>query len=83
MQAPSVSRSVGKRRERITPIVERCDIILRRSRPPSTFGSALLQYTGHAAQVLALTAQHPAASYYTKWIIAVDEDVDPTNQVKR
>ena len=41
------------------------------------------QYAGHAAQVLALTAQCPAAAYYTKWIIAVDEDVDPTdfNQV--
>ena len=40
-------------------------------------------YAGHAAQVLALTAQCPAAAYYTKWIIAVDEDVDPTdlNQV--
>jgi UbiD family decarboxylase len=37
------------------------------------------QYAGHAAQVLALTAQCPAASYYTKWIIAVDEDVDPTD----
>jgi 4-hydroxy-3-polyprenylbenzoate decarboxylase len=37
------------------------------------------QYPGHAAQVLALTAQCPAASYYTKWIIAVDEDVDPTD----
>jgi len=41
------------------------------------------QHAGHAAQVLALTAQCPAAAYYTKWIIAVDEDVDPTdfNQV--
>jgi UbiD family decarboxylase len=37
------------------------------------------QYAGHAAQVLALTAQCPAAAYYTKWIIAVDEDVDPTD----
>jgi UbiD family decarboxylase len=37
------------------------------------------QYAGHAAQVLALTAQCPAAAYYTKWVIAVDEDVDPTN----
>ena len=37
------------------------------------------QYAGHAAQVLALTAQCPAASYYTKWIIAVDDDVDPTD----
>jgi len=36
-------------------------------------------YVGHAAQVLALTAQSPAATYYTKWIIAVDHDVDPTN----
>jgi UbiD family decarboxylase len=41
------------------------------------------QYAGHAAQVLALTAQCPAAAYFTKWVIAVDDDVDPTdfNQV--
>jgi UbiD family decarboxylase len=40
-------------------------------------------YAGHVAQVLALAAQCSAAAYYTKWIIAVDEDVDPTdfNQV--
>ena len=37
------------------------------------------QHAGHAAQVLALAAQCPAAAYYTKWIIAVDEDVDPTD----
>src|SRR5215831_4367293 len=37
------------------------------------------QYPGHAAQVLALTAQCPAAAYYTKWFIAVDEDIDPTD----
>ncbi len=36
-------------------------------------------YPGHAAQVLALTAQCPAAVYATKWIVAVDEDVDPTD----
>lgn len=36
-------------------------------------------YPGHATQVLALTAQCPAATYYTKWIIAVDEDVDPAD----
>src|SRR5712692_188164 len=41
------------------------------------------QYAGHAAQILALTAQCPAAAYFTKWVIAVDDDVDPTdfNQV--
>lgn len=41
------------------------------------------QYAGHVAQVLALAAQCPAAAYYTKWIVAVDDDVDPTdlNQV--
>lgn len=41
------------------------------------------RYAGHAAQVLSLVAQCPAAAYFTKWIIAVDEDVDPTdlNQV--
>lgn len=40
-------------------------------------------YAGHVAQALALTAQCPAAAYYTKWVIAVDDDVDPTdfNQV--
>jgi 4-hydroxy-3-polyprenylbenzoate decarboxylase len=40
-------------------------------------------YAGHVAQVLALTAQCPSAAYFTKWIVAVDEDVDPTdiNQV--
>jgi UbiD family decarboxylase len=37
------------------------------------------QYAGHAAQVLALAAQCPATAYYTKWIIAVDDDVDPTD----
>lgn len=41
------------------------------------------RYAGHASQVLALAAQCPGAAYYTKWIIVVDEDVDPTdiNQV--
>ena len=41
------------------------------------------RFAGHVAQVLSLVAQCPAAAYYTKWIIAVDEDVDPTdlNQV--
>ncbi len=41
------------------------------------------RHAGHAAQVLALAAQVPGGAYYTKWIIAVDEDVDPTdmNQV--
>jgi len=37
------------------------------------------RHAGHAAQALALAAQVPGGAYYTKWIIAVDEDVDPTN----
>ncbi len=37
------------------------------------------RYAGHAAQVLALAAQAPSTAYYTKWIVAVDDDVDPTN----
>lgn len=37
------------------------------------------KYAGHAAQVLALAAQVPGGAYYTKWIIAVDHDVDPTD----
>ena len=37
------------------------------------------KYVGHSAQVLALAAQCPAAAYYTKWVIVVDEDVDPSD----
>ena len=37
------------------------------------------KYAGHVAQALALCAQAPAAAYYTKWIICVDDDVDPTD----
>ena len=41
------------------------------------------RYAGHVAQVLASAAQCPAGAYYSKWIIAVDHDVDPAdmNQV--
>jgi len=41
------------------------------------------QYAGHIAQTLSSTAQCPAGAYFTKWVIAVDDDVDPTdiNQV--
>jgi len=37
------------------------------------------RYAGHAAQALALAAQVPGGAYYTKWIIAVDEDIDPSD----
>jgi len=36
-------------------------------------------YPGHASQVPALAAQCPASAHCTKWIIAVDDDVDPTD----
>ncbi len=41
------------------------------------------RHAGHVARALAAAAQCPAGAYFTKWIIAVDEDVDPTdmNQV--
>lgn len=41
------------------------------------------KYPGHVAQVLGAAAQCPAGAYFTKWVIAVDDDVDPTdmNQV--
>ena len=49
----------------------------------SGFGMVVIslqqRYAGHAAQALACAAQVPGSAYYTKWIIAVDEDVDPTN----
>jgi 4-hydroxy-3-polyprenylbenzoate decarboxylase len=37
------------------------------------------RYAGHAPQALALAAQVPGGAYYTKWIIAVDDDIDPTD----
>ena len=37
------------------------------------------RYAGHAPQALALAAQVPGGAYFAKWIIAVDEDVDPSN----
>lgn len=37
------------------------------------------RYAGHAAQALALAAQAPGGAYFAKWIIAVDEDVDPSD----
>ena len=37
------------------------------------------RYAGHAPQALALAAQTPGGAYYSKWIVAVDEDVDPSN----
>lgn len=41
------------------------------------------QYAGHASQVATLAAQCPSGAYYSKVIVVVDEDVDPTdiNQV--
>ncbi|HVN25409.1 MAG TPA: UbiD family decarboxylase [Syntrophorhabdales bacterium] len=37
------------------------------------------RYPGHAAQTLAIAAQCSGAAYYTKWVVVVDEDVDPTD----
>ncbi|OFW32377.1 MAG: UbiD-type (de) carboxylyase-like protein [Acidobacteria bacterium RIFCSPLOWO2_12_FULL_60_22] len=37
------------------------------------------RYAGHASQVAALAAQVPGGAYYAKFIIVVDEDVDPTD----
>ena len=57
------------------------------SHPIAIFGLVVVSIrqlrAGHSSQVLALAAQCTAAAYYTKWIIVVDEDVDPTdlNQV--
>ncbi len=47
------------------------------------FGAVIVsleqRYAGHAAQVAALAAQVPGGAYYTKWVITVDEDVDPSD----
>ena len=37
------------------------------------------RYPGHAPQALALVAQCPGGAYFSKWIIAVDDDVNPSN----
>jgi UbiD family decarboxylase len=37
------------------------------------------RYAGHASQVAALAAQCMGGAYFTKYIIVVDDDVDPSN----
>jgi 4-hydroxy-3-polyprenylbenzoate decarboxylase len=37
------------------------------------------RYPGHASQVATLAAQCPAGAYYSKLIVVVDDDVDPTD----
>ncbi len=37
------------------------------------------RYAGHAAQVMALAAQCTGAAYFSKYIVVVDHDVDPSN----
>jgi len=37
------------------------------------------RFAGHAAQVLALAAQCTGAAYFSKYIVVVDEDVDPSD----
>lgn len=37
------------------------------------------RYAGHASQVASLAAQGPGGAYNSKWIVVVDEDVDPTD----
>ena len=36
-------------------------------------------YAGHVSQALSIAAQCPGGAYYTKWIIGVEEDIDPTD----
>lgn len=37
------------------------------------------KYAGHVTQVLALASSMPGSAYYTKFIVVVDHDVDPTD----
>ena len=37
------------------------------------------RYAGHAAQVGALAAQCMGGAYFTKYVVVVDDDIDPTN----
>ena len=51
--------------------------------PFAVFGMIVVsveqRYPGHAAQVAAVAAQCTGGAYYSKWIIVVDEDVDPSD----
>jgi UbiD family decarboxylase len=44
-----------------------------------TVVSVKQMYAGHAAQVMALAAQCTGGAYFGKYVIVVDDDVDPTN----
>jgi 4-hydroxy-3-polyprenylbenzoate decarboxylase len=44
-----------------------------------TIVSVKQMYAGHASQVLSLAGQCMAGAYFTKYIIVVDDDVDPYN----
>ena len=44
-----------------------------------TIVSIKQEYAGHAAQVGALAAQCMGGAYFTKYIVVVDDDVDPTD----
>ena len=37
------------------------------------------KYAGHVTQILALASSMPGSAYFTKYIVAVDHDVDPTD----
>lgn len=44
-----------------------------------TIVSVRQQFPGHAKQVLTLAGSVPGGSHFTKWVIAVDDDVDPSS----
>lgn len=53
------------------------------SHPIAIFGLVVVSikqlYPGHSSQVAALAAQCTGGAYYTKWIIVVDDDIDPSD----
>jgi 4-hydroxy-3-polyprenylbenzoate decarboxylase len=44
-----------------------------------TVASIKQLYAGHAAQTMALAAQCMGGAYFTKYVIVVDDDIDPSN----
>ena len=44
-----------------------------------TVVSVKQMYAGHASQVMSLAAHLPGGAYFNKYVIVVDDDVDPTN----
>ena len=61
------------------PGIERRIMIPSFSSGDHSYAEYVQAYPGHASQVMALAAQCTGGAYFGKYVIVVDDDVDPTN----